>query len=650
VTTRSEEYLLSFIVVSREKCFELESEEANERSSFINTVYITVEITMNFKQQLLVEEVLYEGKILLEQICRGLTNDQTRVIKGVYGEFIPLIEASLTADQVNQLFANVEQAAVAGGKNRSGLGQAVDVAKLPVQAVQKVNDIINKAGQWAQNTAPVKAFDQKFENLKATISSKFPNLSANLAQAGEWAKANPGKTAVIIGVLTAVASLAGGPLGGAIAGQVLRGTAELMKGEKLSTAVGKGIKTAVLGYLSGQAIKMLGDDVVDNISTAGEEAIDQMEKGFREANYADAVAELPKEIQNLLPQIKDTRELIWKGTINRFYFDYNMIMTPENIQKFRSFQNEISIFREYDPEKIAKVIELHAWLKSVQLDPQQGLLQTAKEALKELSNSKELSMDQLRTLLAQHADIDGKVEAIKTASQGAQAAVQAAAAAVEKQKQTVHRASAPAAAPEPPAAGTAVTESKVVDLFDVIESHYDLYRIKQLSNLDEGIGDSIKSAAGSMLGKIQQTGKNLTNRVTADKLTKAWQAAGSPLDSNAIAAILKKSGVDDSIVGSSFQELGIEPPAAATGGDAADSSTAAASPENSPADAATSTAAAADTPSATAPAAAPSAAANQRLTVAQINKIVPKLRLSDLQSLEKVINDTLAKRTAKPTI
>jgi hypothetical protein len=57
---------------------------------------------------------------------------------------------------------------------------------------------------------------------------------------GEWAKANPGKTAAIIGVLTTLAAVAGGPAGGAIAGQILKGAAELMKGEKLSTAVGKG--------------------------------------------------------------------------------------------------------------------------------------------------------------------------------------------------------------------------------------------------------------------------------------------------------------------------------------------------------------------------------------------------------------------------
>ena len=44
---------------------------------------------------------------------------------------------------------------------------------------------------------------------------------------------------------------AGGPIGGAIAGQALKGAAELIKGEKVSTAIGKGVKTAAIGALAG---------------------------------------------------------------------------------------------------------------------------------------------------------------------------------------------------------------------------------------------------------------------------------------------------------------------------------------------------------------------------------------------------------------
>jgi hypothetical protein len=201
---------------------------------------------------ILIERQLEQSKQILKESCYGLDSEQRRVVEGIYNEFLPLIEASLTADQITQIFGTVEKSATAAGGNRTMLGKAADV---PGQ----VNDIINKAGKWLQDTTPVKMFDQKFEDLKGKVAAKFPELADKAAGLGEWVKANPGKSAAVIGILTTLAALAGGPVGGAIAGQVLRGAAELLKGEKLSTAVGKGIKTAALGYLSGKAFEMLGN-------------------------------------------------------------------------------------------------------------------------------------------------------------------------------------------------------------------------------------------------------------------------------------------------------------------------------------------------------------------------------------------------------
>jgi hypothetical protein len=183
-----------------------------------------------------------------------LTLEQRRIVEGIYNEFVPLIEATLTADQIKQVFGELEKQAVAGGANRTAIGAGVDVAK-------KANEVINNVGKWLQNTTPVKMADEKFEKLKNNINKKFPDskLLDGISNLGIWMKENPGKSAAVIGVLTALASLAGGPVGGAIAGQILRGAAELIKGEKLSTAVGKGIKTAALGYLSGKAFEMLGN-------------------------------------------------------------------------------------------------------------------------------------------------------------------------------------------------------------------------------------------------------------------------------------------------------------------------------------------------------------------------------------------------------
>ena len=56
---------------------------------------------------------------------------------------------------------------------------------------------------------------------------------------------------------------------------------------------------------------------------------------------------------------------------------------------------------------------------------------------------------------------------------------------------------------------------------------------------------------------IKKTAKNLTTKVTADKLNKAWQAAGSPLDSEALSKILGDAGVNADVVKKVYTDLKI---------------------------------------------------------------------------------------------
>jgi hypothetical protein len=219
----------------------------------------------------LVERHVIESRKILAESCIGLRPEQKKIVEGIYNVFSPLIresallEQTLSADQINKIFGNVEQQLSSQPGNRTALGKGKDVAS-------KANDIINQAGSWLQKTTPVKGFDNKFDELKNTINTKFPDskILDAVSSMGTWAKENPGKTAAVIGILTTIAALAGGPIGGAIAGQVLRGTTELLKGEKLSTAVGKGIKTAAIGAAIGAVSSFMQDALGGSyVSTEG---------------------------------------------------------------------------------------------------------------------------------------------------------------------------------------------------------------------------------------------------------------------------------------------------------------------------------------------------------------------------------------------
>lgn len=180
-------------------------------------------------------------------------------------EYTRIAEATLTADQIGAIFKGAEAQANASGDNRNALGKAGAaagaVAKLPVDIAKKVDAKVMELGKLAKNAGPVKNADAKFAQLKKDITAN--NSDSKIVQGvqkiSDWAKENPTKASIAVGILTAIAAFAGGPAGGAAAGLVLRSTKGLLQGEDLSTAVGKSIKTAAYGAIAGWALNGIGD-------------------------------------------------------------------------------------------------------------------------------------------------------------------------------------------------------------------------------------------------------------------------------------------------------------------------------------------------------------------------------------------------------
>ena len=473
-------------------------------------------------RQLTVEQQFQQSDLLLESVCHGLTFEQKSIVQGIYKEFRPLIEATLTADQVNQLFTSVEKNATAAGGNRTAIGQGKDT-------LEKANKIINDAGKWLQDTKPVKAFDQKFENLKTKVSQKFPELAKDLTAMGEWAKANPGKTAAIIGVLTAVASLATGPVGGAIAGQVLRGSSELLKGEKLSTAIGKGAKSAALGGLAG-----LGAEALGNVFGQGVQMVRD----------------------NLFP---GAHKLFLARSDTGLGFNYvSVIGKPEDL------------------EPIKKAWE--AGSKAYNAGDLQGSLNYIKQAQ---NLADKLADPAYAAQIAANRETRAAItDAARTAIQGINAVGAAAQGAI----------TATAGQEKPKQENYSSTKLSVLEVRAVINS----------VALAEGpMWDKVK-------GKAQQIGTNLTTKITADKLNKAWRAAGSPMDSNTVMQLIINAGIPKEVVKKTFAELKIK-----------------ASSKSNQKDQSITT----DT--------------IPKLTVKQINQIIPTLRMRDLLSLQKTVTARL---------
>lgn len=488
----------------------------------------------------LIEKHVASTKRILKESCDGLTNHQRYIVEGIYKEFLPLIkqtklvEQTLTADEIKQLFANIEQGATAAGGNRTVLGKGKDVAA-------KANEIVNNVGKWLQNTTPVKAFDQKFEDLKANIKEKLggddSKIVGGLQKLGELAKENPGKTAAIIGILTAIASVAGGPVGGAIAGQVLRGSVELLKGEKLSTAIGKGLKTAAYGWLAGKAFEMIGDILSDGVKAI--------------------TSPFSPELKQL-----DLTHLAEKTGMPFSYENVSAIGKPEDIQELQNIFNRAS----------------DAFYSGDYAAAEAGFQQAAE--LNDYMNSMDYFLDAgLSDIIGQQQTIaqiqQGASELMKGLASAAQGAA-AGATAYDKKGNPVDDQGKPLNADGNKPAPTP-TEALQYNLKPLTEAQASLLfrRISETnrSMIAEGIiWEAGQEPAGQkpsfmqkVMGKAKDFGKNLTTKVTASKLMSAWKSAGSPSDSDGLADFLKQQGVNDQVIADTYAGMQLPPPGKGAG-------------------------------------------------------------------------------------
>jgi hypothetical protein len=309
-----------------------------------------------------------------------------------------LFETDLTLQQIQQIFQNAEKYAIGSDqfKTKTGVaigaaGSAANVAgkavagtlrvgkDITAATVRQISDKVNELGKAIQDTTPVQNADAVFKQAQKDLYDKLGGKDAKVNQIihkmAELAKEHPGKTKVLIAALTTAAAVAGGPAGGAGAGFVLRSANELLKGESLSTAVGKSVKVAAMGAALGAFADMVADatdigqpsieggpaPVSSEVSTQDIQAEPEAEEIL--ASLPDTVEEYrlqhaqslidqmaaqadawsPEMKQKLADMINITGEYPdnfdanWDGSVYRG----NIVMTPDEEVAFRRFYGSI---------------------------------------------------------------------------------------------------------------------------------------------------------------------------------------------------------------------------------------------------------------------------------------------------------------------
>jgi hypothetical protein len=163
-----------------------------------------------------------------------------------------LVEAQLTADQITQLFQQIQTAK----NNRTLVGKGVDAGSAVMKAYNDLKTKISTSGPIKNMDA---LYDQAAEKLKQATGGD-QGAMQYVQKYRDFAKKHPIAQSFIYGALIAAAGISGAGAGGAAALGLFKMVDKLLQGEKFSSAAYSGAKTGAMAYAAGQIGKAVRGD------------------------------------------------------------------------------------------------------------------------------------------------------------------------------------------------------------------------------------------------------------------------------------------------------------------------------------------------------------------------------------------------------
>ena len=514
------------------------------------------------------EVALYENRShrLLKEGWQDLTEAQQkyqlrweRELFPLLEQYVNLAEAELTADQIQAIFKSAEANAMASGTNKNALGKAGDAAgkavdaagnavKMTAELAKQVDAKINELGRAAKEAGPVKDIDKKFNDLKADIMANNPDSKVvqGIVKVSDWAKANPGKASIAVGILTTIAAFIGGPAGGLAAGLILRNTNELLKGEDLSSAIGKSIKTAAYGAIAGWALEGIGDWLeglrIDQIPYDKAPGLTTLDVGFKstfEVPGFSSIKDLGSmvvpedqvgEFTNLLNAMKDataaTGSTSDPAALNAFdqLWDFAKSFDTKEFLADMNLQNEvakaIAVTNDQFLQNLTMANNAIAAVAqgSIQSQGEKGAFKVGGDEVKpgdvvdSAAGNKKIAGVDSKATAVDPSDLKGRAGIMRAASESVN-----------------------------------------------MQAEFDRYLAEAgFKDMIKGAGSAIKTGAKAVGGAAAAVGKELGNKATYQKMMSAWKKAGEPTDTGSIVNILQGMGMSSDQISSVGQENNVE--------------------------------------------------------------------------------------------
>jgi hypothetical protein len=199
-----------------------------------------------------------------------------------------LVEAQLTADQITQLFQQIQTAK----GNRTLVGKGVDAGGAAAKAWNDLKSKLYNSGPMEGFAA---AYDQAAEKLKQATGGD-QGAMQYVQKYRDFAKKHPILQGFLYSALIAAAGISSAGLGGAAALALLKTADKALQGEDIRSALYSGAKTGALAY----GASKLGD-----LIRGGDQAQQVTSKLPANADWMDYEAALEQANPALLDRVKD---------------------------------------------------------------------------------------------------------------------------------------------------------------------------------------------------------------------------------------------------------------------------------------------------------------------------------------------------------
>jgi hypothetical protein len=522
------------------------------------------------KPSIILEQKLYETK-MYSRLTAGMDPRTAGYMQKVRENFtLPfiaslnnistLMEAEMTAQQVQNAFGSAEKIATAGGDNRSMLGKGADAAgavgagavDLAKKGASGVKELANKL--LAQNkdklvqslppadAGPVEGFEQKAQEQIAQVQD--PKAKQSLMDLVKQAAKNPAVQTMVLAAVGGIATVVAGPaiaglgLGmavtGALTGTVVGGLTGAVRG----AMQGEGVKGALKQGAMGAGLGAIGGGVAGAIAQGAQSYMQN--KNQPQLPAADADANRAADENAAAQWAAGTPE-------ERAQIEQTTGMTAQQLQSKIPDEFDSGPGKGWDGQTTAAT-PAASKVSAVQSTPGAENFDGTATSQQQQDASNAVYQQ------AKAADANGSTTTQQFAGPDAK---DQAYGRVRANLDNWRADNAAAKTMTQSRVNTGKPLNEYVDYELTARMWYIRESVgKPRGNIhltEAGIGDMFKKAGNWLKTKAG----NVTNKVTADKLQQAWKKAGNPTDSGQVAGIMVGAGVPQETVDQIFQNLGL---------------------------------------------------------------------------------------------